>query len=84
MRSRVLAAALTIVIAGAWARAEEREPIPYFIQFDKDMSMIVWGGFPGDSNPPIDTGGRYDPGTDTWTPTSLTDTPTARAARGAS
>jgi N-acetylneuraminic acid mutarotase len=38
--------------------------------------MIVWGG----ENPAVtlDTGGRYDPVTDTWTPTSTVNVPEAR------
>jgi N-acetylneuraminic acid mutarotase len=41
--------------------------------------MIVWGGvdkggFPNMTN----TGGRYNPSTDTWTATSTANTPTAR------
>ncbi|MBI3655132.1 MAG: hypothetical protein HY232_01775 [Acidobacteria bacterium] len=38
--------------------------------------MIVWGGedFPSHLN----TGGRYDPATDTWAPTSLSGVPNAR------
>ena len=36
--------------------------------------MIVWGGYDiGDLN----TGGRYDPGTDSWTATSTTNAPMA-------
>ena len=31
--------------------------------------MIVWGGYAGGT--PLNTGGRYDPATDTWRPTSL-------------
>ena len=42
--------------------------------------MVVWGGtgaaFPFDLN----TGGRYDPANDTWTPTSTTNAPAARNA----
>jgi N-acetylneuraminic acid mutarotase len=40
--------------------------------------MIVWGGI--DHNPisVLNTGGRYDPGTDTWTTTSTTNAPSAR------
>ncbi len=37
--------------------------------------MIVWGGFNG----PFNTGGRYDPSTDSWTPTSTTNAPAGRA-----
>jgi N-acetylneuraminic acid mutarotase len=41
--------------------------------------MIVWGGQEG-SFPftPVGTGGRYDPETDSWTPTSSTDAPMPR------
>jgi len=37
--------------------------------------MIVWGGYGtvGASATFLDTGGRYDPATDTWTPTLLTE-----------
>ena len=42
--------------------------------------MIIWGGF--FFQDPIDfylnTGGRYDPGTDTWTATSITNAPIRR------
>src|SRR5205823_3359161 len=39
--------------------------------------MIIWGG--ANSNfGDLNTGGRYNPGTDTWTPTSATNTPSAR------
>jgi hypothetical protein len=38
--------------------------------------MIVWGGY-GRSGE-VDTGGRYDPGTDSWTATNTTHAPTAR------
>ena len=39
--------------------------------------MIVWGG--KDENFfTLNTGGRYDPSTDNWTPTSATNAPSAR------
>jgi N-acetylneuraminic acid mutarotase len=40
--------------------------------------MIVWGGF--NSSPPylLNTGGRYDPATDIWAATSMTNAPTGR------
>ena len=38
--------------------------------------MIVWGGFTGVSY--FNTGGRYDPSTDTWTSTSTAGAPSAR------
>src|SRR5881628_2871577 len=37
--------------------------------------MIVWGGFNGSY---LNTGGRYNPGTDSWTATSTTSAPAAR------
>jgi N-acetylneuraminic acid mutarotase len=44
--------------------------------------MVVWGGVSGQSSSSYsnlaDTGGRYDPVTDTWTPTSMTGTPGGR------
>jgi N-acetylneuraminic acid mutarotase len=40
--------------------------------------MIVWGGFNG--SPPyfLNTGGRYDPTTDSWTATDTSNAPSAR------
>src|SRR5436190_1460605 len=40
--------------------------------------MIVWGGYDGYCIR-VNTGGRYNPGTDSWTATSTTNAPTARA-----
>ena len=37
--------------------------------------MIVWGGLGATD---LNTGGRYNPSTDSWTPTSTTDAPAAR------
>ena len=37
--------------------------------------MVVWGG---DGGGYLNTGGRYNPATDTWTATSTTNAPTAR------
>jgi len=42
--------------------------------------MIVWGGF---GVGPLNTGGRYNPNTDSWTATSTTNAPTARASHTA-
>jgi len=43
--------------------------------------MIVWGGgedpATGGVGGPVNTGGRYDPSSDTWAPTSTTGAPTA-------
>lgn len=46
--------------------------------------MIVWGGVcnPSSLTCFLNTGGRYDPVTDTWQPTSLTNAPQARIAAG--
>jgi N-acetylneuraminic acid mutarotase len=46
--------------------------------------MIIWGGV--DPNSPeiyFDTGGKYNPSTDTWTATNLTNAPSARFAHTA-
>jgi N-acetylneuraminic acid mutarotase len=41
--------------------------------------MIVWGGFNGaDPDPYLNTGGRYDPSTDSWTATNTTSAPGGR------
>ena len=50
--------------------------------------MILWGGntdFTNASNPssPVNSGGRYNPHTDTWTPTSIAGAPTERSLHGA-
>jgi hypothetical protein len=44
--------------------------------------MIVWGGFDELFNY-TDTGGRYDPGTNSWTATSITDAPESRSSHTA-
>jgi N-acetylneuraminic acid mutarotase len=40
--------------------------------------MIVWGGLSGDNHGFVNTGGRYDPAADTWTPISTDDAPESR------
>jgi hypothetical protein len=40
--------------------------------------MIVWGGYGGGSND-VNTGGRYNPGTDTWVTTSTSNAPDGRS-----
>ncbi len=41
--------------------------------------MIVWGGCADvDCRQPLNTGGRYDPASDSWTPTSTLNAPSAR------
>ncbi|MEK6607505.1 MAG: galactose oxidase, partial [Myxococcota bacterium] len=39
--------------------------------------MLVWGGWGGWGGDSFDTGGRYNPATDTWTATSTTGAPSA-------
>ena len=42
--------------------------------------MIVWGGITSGPTPTyFETGGWYNPGTDSWTPTDTTNVPAARA-----
>lgn len=41
--------------------------------------MLVWGGYESAVGHEINTGGLYDPTTNTWDPTSTTGAPTARA-----
>src|SRR5262245_60209964 len=47
--------------------------------------MIVWGGHPASGFDDTSSGGRYDPSTDTWTPTSDvgTSSPSARSSHTA-
>ncbi len=45
--------------------------------------MIVWGGYRGGDDIPLNTGGRYNPSTNSWTATSLTNAPDARAIQTA-
>jgi N-acetylneuraminic acid mutarotase len=47
--------------------------------------MIVWGGFAfvGPGNIYFDTGGRYNPSTNSWAATSTTNAPTARSGHTA-
>jgi len=42
--------------------------------------MIIWGGYASAFS---NTGARYNPGTDTWTPTSTTNAPTGRESHTA-
>jgi N-acetylneuraminic acid mutarotase len=45
--------------------------------------MIVWGGSPNGGFTFFNTGGRYNPSTDTWTATSTANAPTARESHTA-
>ena len=45
--------------------------------------MIVWGGTNASQGPNLDTGGRYDPATDTWHATSTVLAPAARVLHSA-
>src|SRR5439155_23829353 len=42
-----------------------------------DGEMIVWGGG-GENFVELNTGGRYNPGADSWTATSITSAPEPR------
>ena len=44
--------------------------------------MIVWGGYFNGSGY-LNTGGRYNPSTDSWTATSTTNAPDGRACHTA-
>jgi N-acetylneuraminic acid mutarotase len=43
--------------------------------------MVVWGGLSGTKD--LNTGGRYDPATDSWTPTASTNAPSPRSGHTA-
>ena len=47
--------------------------------------MIVWGGASSSPSPPTlwNTGGKYNPNTDTWMPTSVSNAPAPRNAHSA-
>ena len=46
--------------------------------------MILWGGYFSDGNDHfLNTGGRYHPGTDSWTATSTTNSPDGRSSHTA-
>ena len=40
--------------------------------------MLVWGGYGCGGNCNLNSGGRYNPGTDSWTATTTTNAPSAR------
>jgi N-acetylneuraminic acid mutarotase len=41
--------------------------------------MIVWGGYDADNDQYLNTGGKYNPITDSWTATSITNAPEHRS-----
>ncbi|HEY66262.1 MAG TPA: hypothetical protein G4O02_17055, partial [Caldilineae bacterium] len=45
--------------------------------------MIIWGGESGGGGVTTNTGGRYDPETDTWRPISLVNAPSPREQHSA-
>jgi N-acetylneuraminic acid mutarotase len=45
--------------------------------------MIVWGGSDQNNPFPVNTGGKYDPASDSWTPTSTTNAPEGRSGHTA-
>jgi len=48
-----------------------------------EQEMIVWGGESGGGGVTTNTGGRYDPATDTWRPISLVNAPSPREMHSA-
>ena len=48
-----------------------------------DSEMIIWGGLGSGVNNELNTGGRYNPSTDSWTATSTSNAPVARFAHTA-
>jgi hypothetical protein len=40
--------------------------------------MIIWGGYTSDAEVGVNSGGRYDPARDAWTPVSTTNAPSPR------
>jgi N-acetylneuraminic acid mutarotase len=45
--------------------------------------MIIWGGFNGNTGSFLNTGGRYVPGTDSWTATASNNAPNGRRSHTA-
>jgi N-acetylneuraminic acid mutarotase len=54
-------------------------PRAYHVAIWTGSRMIVWGGYGPHTGDFLDTGGVYDPETDTWTTTSMLDAPQARS-----
>src|SRR5262249_6290685 len=50
----------------------------YFTAIWTGAEMIVWGGYTGTSNTNTNTGGRYTPATDSWSPTAMSGAPEPR------
>lgn len=49
-----------------------------------ETQMVIWGGTSGAvGNPPLNTGGRYNPATDSWQATTTVGTPSARTGHTA-
>ena len=65
----------TIPATDSWVATSitMRPPVGSFIRNRTGDKMIVWGGDDGSSD--INTGGKYDSGTDTWMATSTTNAP---------
>src|SRR5262249_31826562 len=45
--------------------------------------MILWGGYSPDGGGDVNTGGRYNPNTDSWTATNTTNAPSGRQSHTA-
>ena len=67
-----------------WTEFDDGAPDPRFghTAIWTGAEMVVWGGWSGSI--PLDTGARYDPATDTWTPISRdSSTPAPRSGHSA-
>jgi N-acetylneuraminic acid mutarotase len=60
-----------------WRNTGTSSPAPrtFFAGVWTGREMIIWGGYAGTG---LDSGGRYDPVTDAWTPTTTVGAPLAR------
>jgi hypothetical protein len=70
----------------SWAATSTTNaPVPrgYHTAIWTGSEMIVWGGLGSGSNNYLNTGGRYNPSTDSWTTTNITNAPTARVTHTA-
>ena len=66
-----------------WTYINNNSPVLRYVHTAiwSGSEMIVWGGYDGTND--LNTGGRYDPGTDAWTDTTITNAPSARASHSA-
>ena len=72
---------------GVWLQTSDTNPPPgryLHTAVRTGAEMIIWGGYYFDgANHYLKDGAKYDPATNSWTPTSATDAPSARAYHSA-